>query len=216
MKLLGRSRLSLFVVGSAVLGPGVQADTIVPVVTQDPLVKGGQTIHVVDPWIRPPRGNTAQYAVDVPGDFEGYPSLEAASPLDRITFYHRTIGRTQRHGVYVITNQTLVQDYLNGTTDTPCGPNLYTPDAVCQVASDTGLNGTNCPNRVTLFPLMEIFGSTGAVVYTTPELGYLADMYGYDDGQGKQVWRLTVRGFKDGQTHPTQKDERVTASVACT
>jgi len=107
--------------------------------------------------------------------------------LERITFVHRTIGRTQRHGVYLITNKTLVQDYLDDKTDTPCGPNVYTLEDVCQVVSDTGLNGTSCPNRETLFPLMELFGSSGGVSYTTPELGTLADTYGVELENGNKV-----------------------------
>lgn len=154
-------------------------DKIQPVRTESSLTMSGPKLHLVDPWIRPPRNSTRQFAVDMPGDFDGYPRL-LAMPGERIKFVHRPIvqHRTQRHGVYVITNKSLVKEYLDGKSPDPCGPAIWTNDAVCQVVQDTGLNGTDCPNRVTLFPLMEIFGHDNAINYTTPELGKLADQYG--------------------------------------
>jgi len=168
----------------ATCGNTLAQDLIVPLSSSEALVPGGQVVHVVDPWIRPPRNVTTQYAMDVPGNFEGYPRLQAKA-LERVTFVHRTIGRTQRHGVYVMTNAAIVQDYLDGKVETPCGPAEWTVQDVCQVASDTGLNGTSCPNRQTLFPLMEIFGNSGGIEYTTPELGYLANLYGVQHGNKK-------------------------------
>lgn len=146
--------------------------------------------HVVDPWIRPPRGVAKQQAIGMPGDFDGYPRI-IATPLDSIEFLMRPVNRvgdnTQRHGVYVITEKQLVQDYLDGKSENPCGEPVYTAEDLCQVVEYQGLNATNCPSRETLFPLMEIFGTSGVIPYTTSELGALAEKYGVETETGSRV-----------------------------
>lgn len=146
--------------------------------------------HKVDPWIRPPRGVATQQAIGMSGDFDGYPKI-IATPLDSIKFLMRPVNRvgdnTQRHGVYVITDKQIVQDYLDGKTQHPCGEPVYTDVELCQVVEYQGLNATNCPSRETLFPLMKIFGSSGVVPYTASGLGALADKYGVETDTGSRV-----------------------------
>ncbi len=123
-------------------------------------------LHVVDPWIRPPRTVETQQAIGTPGDFDLYPRIKV-TPHDRIKFAMRPIARegsnTQRHGVYVITDKQLVRDYLDGKTEHPCSEPAYTEERPCQVVEYQGLNATDCPARETLFPLLEIFGGGGEV-----------------------------------------------------
>ena len=146
--------------------------------------------HVVDPWIRPPRCVLTQQAIGMPGDFDGYPKI-TASPFDSIEFLMRPVNRVgdnkQRHGVYVITDKQLVKDYLDGNSEHPCGEPVYTAEDLCQVVEYEGLNATDCPNRETLFPLLEIFGSSGVIGYTTSELGSLAKQYGVVTETGSRV-----------------------------
>jgi hypothetical protein len=146
--------------------------------------------HVVDPWIRPPRCVVTQQAIGMPGDFSGYPKI-IASPFDKIEFLMRPVDRVgdnkQRHGVYVITDQQIVQDYLDGKSEHPCGEPVYTDEELCQVVEFEGLNATDCPSRKTLFPLLEIFGSSGVIGYTTSELNSLAKKYGVVTESGSRV-----------------------------
>jgi hypothetical protein len=148
--------------------------------------------HVVDPWIRPPRGVETQYGIGMPGDFDGYPRI-VAGPYDSVEFLMRPVARvnqdnTQRHGVYVITDTQLVKDYLDGVTEHPCGEPVYSdPDLLCQVVEYQGLNATDCPSRETLFPLLEIKGASGVIGYTTSELGDLADKYGVETESGSKI-----------------------------
>jgi len=146
--------------------------------------------HVVDPWVRPPRGVPTQQAIGMEGDFDGYPTI-VASPYDSIEFLMRPVARdgdnTQRHGVYVITDKQLVQDYLDGKSEHPCGEPVYTPELLCQVVEYEGLNATDCPSRQTLFPLLEIFGASGEIGYTTSELGKLAEEYGIETESGSRM-----------------------------
>ena len=160
-------------------------------------------LHVVDPWIRPPRGVETQQGIGAPGDFDNYPRI-AVTPFDRIKFIMRPIaregGNTQRHGVYVITNKQLVQDYLDGKSEHPCGEPVYTEDNICQVVENQGLNGTDCPDRVTLFPLLEIFGSSGEIEYTASGLASLADSYGVETSSGSKILAFDcpwIQGRKD-------------------
>lgn len=172
------------------------ATPFVPVTSLDdvPVFVDGTIVptkkHVVDPWVRPPRGVPRQEALGMPGDFDGYPKI-VASPYDSIEFMMRPVNRvgdnTQRHGVYVITDKQLVQDYLNGVTEHPCGEPVYTDMNLCQVVEFQGLNATDCPSRETLFPLLEIFGASGVVPYTTSELGALADRYGVETESGSRI-----------------------------
>jgi len=124
------------------------------------------------------------------GDFDGYPRI-VATPYDSVEFLMRPVARvgpnTQRHGVYVITDKAIVQDYLEGKTEHPCGEPVYTEELPCQVVEYEGLNATDCPSRATLFPLLEIFGGSGVIVYTTSELGDLADEYGVETESGSRV-----------------------------
>lgn len=147
-------------------------------------------LHVVDPWIRPPRGVETQQAQGAAGDFELYPRIKV-TPFDRIKFNMRPIARegdnTQRHGVYVITNRVLVRDYLDGKSEHPCGEPVYTKEDPCQVVEYQGLNATGCPARETLFPLLEIFGSSGEIEYTVSGLAALAESYGVETDTGSKV-----------------------------
>ena len=163
-------------------------DTIIPVkshpgvvVLYGPTTAIPTEVHVVDPWIRPPRGVTTQQALGRPGDFASYPRV-TASPFDRIDFIIRPIAREgsnlQRHGVYLITDHDLVRDYIDGKTDNPCVEPVFTDIDICQVMSDQGLNGTSCPHQLTLFPLLEIFGSSGAIKYSVTDLDELAQEHG--------------------------------------
>jgi len=146
--------------------------------------------HTVDPFIRPPRGVATQQAIGMPGDFDGYPRI-IATPLDTIEFLMRPVNRvgvnTQRHGVYVITDKMLVQDYLIGKSEHPCGEPVYTDEDLCQVVEYEGINATSCPSRKTLFPLMEIFGSSGVIPYTAFDLGDLAEKYGVETDTGSRI-----------------------------
>lgn len=147
--------------------------------------------HVVDPWIRPPRGVPTQQAIGLLGDFNGYPKI-VASPFDSIEFLMRPVARvgsnTQRHGVYLITEKQLVKDYLDGKSEHPCGEPIYTSENVCQVVEFQGLNATDCPSRETLFPLLEIFGGSGVIGYTVSEsLGALAEEYGVETETGSRI-----------------------------
>ena len=176
---------SSFMVGSC--------DTIVPLTSFDdmPVVSDGKAVktqlHVVDPWIRPPRGVETQQAIGLAGDFDLYPRI-SAGPFDRIEFNMRPIqregGNTQRHGVYVITDKQLVEDYLDGKSEHPCGEPVYTDENICQVVEYQGLNATDCPSRETLFPLLEIFGDSGEIGYTVSGLADLAEKYGVNDKTG--------------------------------
>jgi len=147
-------------------------------------------LHVVDPWIRPPRGVGTQQAIGMPGDFNLYPNITTTS-FDRIKFIMRPIAReginTQRHGVYVITDKKIVQDYLDGKSEHPCGEPVYTEENICQVVEDQGLNATDCPSRVTLFPLLEIFGDSGEIDYTVSGLASLAESHGVVTGTGSKA-----------------------------
>jgi len=186
---------SCFTVGTC---DNTTTTTIVPLTSSDDLsvfVDGKvyqRQKHVVDPWIRPPRGKTTQQAIGMAGDFDGYPRI-IASPFDDIEFLMRpivysmrkgTFSNKQRHGVYVITEKQLVQDYLDGKSEHPCGEPVYTAEDLCQVVEYQGLNATDCPSRETLFPLLEIFGDSGVIGYTVTELGSLAEQYGVATGNG--------------------------------
>lgn len=174
----------------------IKCDTIVPMTSSDslPVFVDGKIVqtkkHVVDPWIRPPRGVPTQQAIGMAGDFDGYPRI-IASPFDTIEFLMRPVDRvgpnTQRHGVYVITDKNLVQDYLDGKTDHPCGDPVYTAQDLCQVVEFQGLNATDCPSRETLFPLLEIFGGSGVIGYTAYDLGTLAERYGVATETGSRI-----------------------------
>lgn len=146
--------------------------------------------HLVDPWIRPPRGVPTQQAIGRPGDFAGYPKI-VAGPYDSVEFRMRPVARagdnTQRHGVYVVTDPRLVQDYVDGATADPCGEPVYTPEEPCQVVEYQGLNATGCPSRETLFPLLEIFGASGEIGHTVSRLGSLAERYGIETGTGSRI-----------------------------
>merc|ERR1719273_630449 len=166
-------------------------------------------LHVVDPWIRPPRGVETQQAIGMPGDFDLYPRV-TVTPFDRIKFIMRPILRegvnTQRHGVYVITDKKLVQDYLDGTTEHPCGEPIYTEDKLCQVVQYEGLNATDCPSHTTLFPMLEIFGDSGEIEYTASGLGSLAESYGVTTETGSKVLAFDcpwIQGRKDDGTGRT-------------
>jgi hypothetical protein len=175
---------------------GGSCDTIVPLKSIDDVsvfVDGTvipTQLHVVDPWIRPPRGVETQQAHGLPGDFDLYPKI-TVTPFDRIKFNMRPIARegsnTQRHGVYVITEKQIVRDFLDGKSDHPCGEPVYTEDDLCQVVEYQGLNATNCPARETLFPLLEIFGSSGEIEYTVSGLAALAESYGVETETGSKV-----------------------------
>ena len=147
-------------------------------------------LHVVDPWIRPPRSVAVQQALGQPGNFIAYPNI-AVTPFDRIKFVIRPVARTssqtQRHGVYLNTNKTRVQEYLDGSRANPCTDPFYTSDNVCQVMSNQGLNGTSCPEHITLFPLMEIFGNSGQIEYTASGLDTLAASYGVETASGSRI-----------------------------
>ena len=183
-------------VSTFIIGKCDDVETIVPVTSSSGMsvYVDGKVVatqkHVVDPWIRPPRGVPTQQAIGMPGDFDGYPQI-TATPYDSIEFLMRPVARvgdnTQRHGVYVITDKQIVRDYLDGKTEHPCGEPVYTPELLCQVVEFEGLNATNCPSRETLFPLLEIFGASGFVGYTTSELGALADKYGVTTDTGSRV-----------------------------
>lgn len=173
-----------------------RCDTIVPLKSSDdiPVSMDGKAVptklHVVDPWIRPPRGVETQQAIGLAGDFDLYPRI-TASPYDRIEFNMRPIKREgdnkQRHGVYVITDKQLVQDYLDGKSENPCGEPEYTEENLCQVVEYEGLNATNCPSRETLFPLLEIFGSSGEIGYTVSGLADLAEKHGVETEKGSNI-----------------------------
>lgn len=190
--------VSIFLVSSflAITCEDATNTTIVPVTSSDGLsvFVDGKVVqtqkHVVDPWIRPPRGVHTQQAVGMAGDFDGYPRI-IASPFDEIEFLMRPITRdgdnTQRHGVYLITDKQLVQDYLDGKSDHPCGEPIYTAEDLCQVVEYQGLNATNCPFQETLFPLLEIFGASGVIGYTTSELDSLAEKYGVISETGSRI-----------------------------
>lgn len=168
----------------------VHSVDIVPYYRQRSLVKG-QHLHFVDPWIVPPNITTWQ-AANRPGFFASFPTI-VAFPTERITFVMRDVFRgpavpQMRHGVYLNTNRTLVTDYLNNVTMDPCGPPIFTSTAQCLALTSTnGLNTTDCPFRLTLFPLVEYFGSPGTLEYTTPELGPLAALYGVPTKHGSHV-----------------------------
>lgn len=175
----------------------VNSDDIVPLKSLDDVsisVDGNNIIttkvHVVDPWIRPPRGVATQQALGLAGDFDLYPRITATG-FDRIRFNMRPIARegtnTQRHGVYVITDKQLVRDYLDGNSEHPCGEPVYTEEKLCQVVEYQGLNATDCPARKTLFPLLEIFGSSGDIEYTAYGLSALAESYGVETKTGSKV-----------------------------
>ena len=72
-----------------------------------------------------------------------------------------------------MTDKTIVQDYLDGTTKHPCGPLVYTDEKSCLVVKYEGLNATDCEYRETLFPLLEIKGDSGMIEYTVSNLGEL-------------------------------------------
>ena len=183
------SLFSTFMVGSC--------ETLVPLKSMEdlPIVVDGKAVethmHMVDPWIRPPRGVETQQAIGMAGDFDLYPRVIAASRFDRIHFNMRPIEREgdnkQRHGVYVITDKQLVKDYLDGKSEHPCGEPVYTNENLCQVVEYQGLNATDCPLRETLFPLLEIFGNAGEISYTVSGLGDLADQHGVETENGNKV-----------------------------
>lgn len=198
-------RLFLIFATVANLCRSQEEDVIIPVKSHNGVVvirpeEGVRTmfptkVHVVDPWIRPPRGAPSQQALDQPGDFALYPRI-VASPWDRIDFIMRPIVRegdnTQRHGVYLITDHDLIRDYMEGRTDNPCGEPVFTETDLCQVMSHQGLNGTSCPHRQTLFPLVEIFGASGTIPYSVTNLEELANRYGLpyptdDAGSGRHI-----------------------------
>lgn len=182
------SLVSTFMVGSSETIVPLKSFEDMPVVTDGKAVK--TELHVVDPWIRPPRGVETQQAIGLAGDFDLYPRIKVG-PFDRIEFNMRPIQREgdnkQRHGVYVISNKQLVQDYLDGTTEHPCGEPVYTDENLCQVVEYQGLNATDCPSRETLFPLLEIFGDSGEIGYTASGLGDLGDKYGVDTESGNKI-----------------------------
>jgi len=178
--------LLLLILGATQMS-SVESTDIVPYFRQRSVVQQGHHLHFVDPWIRPPRNDTLQEAPAKPGNFNGYPKI-VASRMERITFIMRGLSRPQRHGVYINMNQTLVTDFLNNVTSHPCGPAVFTTDKLCKALSNSsGLNTTDCPNRLTLFPLVEMFGSPGTLEYTTPELGPLADLYGIPTGKNSRT-----------------------------
>jgi hypothetical protein len=177
---------------------GCNGQVIVPLTSTDDVIvlrgkeKVQTQLHVVDPWIRPPRGTATQFAIGKLGDFSGYPRI-MATPFDRIKFVMRPVDRgvnvdnTQRHGVYVITNKQLVQNYLDGVSEHPCGMPTATTEEVCQVVEFEGLQSTACPDHATLFPLLEIFGTAGEIEYTAFDLGGLAAQYGVELENGNRV-----------------------------
>mmetsp|Transcript_16966 Transcript_16966/g.26522 ORF Transcript_16966/g.26522 Transcript_16966/m.26522 type:complete len:275 (+) Transcript_16966:126-950(+) len=175
-------------VDSTIIVPTTSSNSVSVQVSMGKVIKTQK--HVVDPWIRPPRGVAKQQAIGMPGDFDDYPKI-IATPLDSIEFLMRPVNRvgdnTQRHGVYVITEKQLVQDYLDGKSEHPCGQPVYTSEDLCQVVEYQGLNATNCLSRETLFPLMEIFGASGVIPYTTSDLGALADKYGVETDTGSHI-----------------------------
>ena len=67
------------------------------------------------------------------------------------------------------------------------GEPVYTDEDLCQVVEYEGINATSCPSRETLFPLMEIFGSSGVIPYTAFYLGDLAEKYGVETDTGSRV-----------------------------
>lgn len=89
----------------------------------DPVQKSTQTtssgnVYVVDPWIRPPRGEESREAVHKARNFDGYSTIQAAES-DRIMFVSRPIepfaagmdgNNIQRHGVYVVTDLMVYDD----------------------------------------------------------------------------------------------------------
>ena len=186
--------LSSFIVGKC---DDDSNTTIIPATVSDgvPVYVNGTVVptqkHVADPWIRLPRGVPTQQAIGLPGGFNGYPKI-IASPFDSIEFLMCPIARvesnTQRHGVYLITEKQLVQDYLDGKSEHPCSEPIYTSENICQVVEFQGLNATDCPSRETLFPLLEIFGDSGVIGYTVLELlGALADEYGVETETGSRI-----------------------------
>merc|ERR1712238_72957 len=60
---------------------------------------------------------------------------------------------------------------------------------LCQVIDYQGLNATDCPAHETLFPLLEIFGGSGEIEYTTDSrrLASLAESYGVETQTGSKV-----------------------------
>ena len=166
--------------------------------------------HVVDPWIRPPRGLETQQALGLAGDFDEYPRI-TVTPFDTITFKMRPIDRkgstnTQRHGVYINTNKQLVRDYLDGTSEHPCSEPVYTEEDLCQVIEFEGLNATDCPDHETLFPMLEIFGGFGEIEYTATGLATLAEAYGVETPTGSKVLAFDcpwIQGRNDDGTGRT-------------
>jgi hypothetical protein len=129
-------------------------------------------LWIVDPFIIPPKGRCNQTPVDsagnyLPMNFDAFPNITARCD-DRIKFVMRTIGRQQRHGVYL----TKLGGNVTAGSQFPCPPPLVTTDQKCQVRlNETDIKDTQCPGYTQLYPLL-MFGPNNAIVkeYTTATL----------------------------------------------
>ena len=78
----------------------------------------------------------------MPGDFDLYPRI-TVTLFKEIKFVMRPIAEQgwpsmQRHGVYIITNKTIVQDYLDRKSKNLYGDPVYTQEKICQVVECEG------------------------------------------------------------------------------
>jgi hypothetical protein len=133
----------------------------------NPVSKAASNIWKVDPFLIPPRGRCEQMPMDSDGnylklDFDDYPTI-TADCYDKVQFVMRTVGRQQRHGVY-ITNQT--------ESTTFCPPPLWDDDKKCEVRLfEEDEKDTQCIGYTQLDPLI-MFGPENLIIreYTTPTL----------------------------------------------
>lgn len=137
----------------------------------NPVTKSGD-VWQVDPFLIPPKGRCDQIAVDATGrylpmDFDAYPNITARCD-DRIKFVMRTVGRQQRHGVYIANGTSFERDPRQPLCPKP----LFNNDRPCNVRLNTSHQiNTQCEGNIELYPLL-MFGPNDTIVqdYTTPTL----------------------------------------------
>jgi hypothetical protein len=100
-------------------------------------------------------------------DFDDYPNITAHCD-DKIKFVMRTVGRQQRHGVYL----TDFSGNVTADSQLPCVPPLRTDTKKCEVRlTESEVKDTQCEGYTQLYPLL-MFGPNDTIIkeYTTPAL----------------------------------------------